>query len=342
MSNSREDFLYGVNLGGWLVVEKWMTPSLFEGTDAVDEYTLAQSEVGRQRLNRHRQEFITEADIRWLADHGVNALRIPVGYWLFDGVFDDQVRQTASVQHLDAVMEWARMYQLKVLLDLHGAVGSQNGKDHSGKTGNIDWRLRDNQSRTIAVLEKIIRRYRDNSALWGIELVNEPHRGKIGWRLIHWYRRAYRAVRSNARPGTYTVFSDAYAPWLLTGALRRHRGFPIAMDAHFYQIFSSKDRRRSVPEQISFAATRWRLIKWLQRWQPILVGEWSGAMPQSITSEQRRTYIAAQQQGFAESLGWFYWTYKMEGGSTWNFRQLVENDEFPLVVFSSGRYNKTN
>ena len=26
----------GVNLGGWLVLEKWMTPSIFEGLNAVD------------------------------------------------------------------------------------------------------------------------------------------------------------------------------------------------------------------------------------------------------------------------------------------------------------------
>ncbi|MCY0903238.1 MAG: glucan 1,3-beta-glucosidase, partial [Firmicutes bacterium] len=27
----------GVNLGGWLVLERWMTPSLFAGLDAKDE-----------------------------------------------------------------------------------------------------------------------------------------------------------------------------------------------------------------------------------------------------------------------------------------------------------------
>lgn len=30
----------GVNLGNWLVLEKWMSPSLFEGTTAEDEYYL--------------------------------------------------------------------------------------------------------------------------------------------------------------------------------------------------------------------------------------------------------------------------------------------------------------
>ena len=30
----------GVNLGNWLVLEKWMSPALFAGTTAEDEYYL--------------------------------------------------------------------------------------------------------------------------------------------------------------------------------------------------------------------------------------------------------------------------------------------------------------
>ena len=34
-------YVKGVNLGNWLVLEKWMSPALFEGTTAEDEYYLA-------------------------------------------------------------------------------------------------------------------------------------------------------------------------------------------------------------------------------------------------------------------------------------------------------------
>lgn len=33
----------GVNLGNWLVLEKWMNPALFAGTTAEDEYWLQDS-----------------------------------------------------------------------------------------------------------------------------------------------------------------------------------------------------------------------------------------------------------------------------------------------------------
>ena len=39
----------GVNLGNWLVLEKWMSPALFAGTTAEDEYYLRVSFAGGVR-----------------------------------------------------------------------------------------------------------------------------------------------------------------------------------------------------------------------------------------------------------------------------------------------------
>jgi hypothetical protein len=44
---------------------------------------------------------------------------------------------------------------LKVLVDLHGAPGSQNGHDHSGHTGPIDWLNNGNVARTISIIGKL-------------------------------------------------------------------------------------------------------------------------------------------------------------------------------------------
>lgn len=57
----------GVNLGNWLVLEKWMSPSLFEGTTAEDEYylpTQLSGEVYEARIRTHRSEYITERDLQ--------------------------------------------------------------------------------------------------------------------------------------------------------------------------------------------------------------------------------------------------------------------------------------
>jgi len=69
----------GVNLGNWLVLEKWMNPTIFEGTKADDEYYLAhdlEKTAYKERMRIHRAEYITERDLcKWR--HGIS---IPSGF----------------------------------------------------------------------------------------------------------------------------------------------------------------------------------------------------------------------------------------------------------------------
>lgn len=36
-------------------------------------------------------------------------------------------------------ISWARKYGIRILLDLHSLPGSQNGWNHSGRSGQINW-----------------------------------------------------------------------------------------------------------------------------------------------------------------------------------------------------------
>ena len=47
----------GTNLGNWLVLEKWMEPAMFEGTDAEDETWLNRKLDRKElavRMKKHR------------------------------------------------------------------------------------------------------------------------------------------------------------------------------------------------------------------------------------------------------------------------------------------------
>ncbi|KAL1738177.1 glycoside hydrolase superfamily, partial [Schizophyllum fasciatum] len=121
----------GVNLGGWLVLEPWITPSLFDatGNDAiVDEYTFCayqSRDVAASALYNHWNTFITEDDFAQIAAAGLNHVRLPIGYWAFD-VRDEPYIQ-GQVEHLNNAVSWAANHGLKVIVDLHGVPGSQNG-----------------------------------------------------------------------------------------------------------------------------------------------------------------------------------------------------------------------
>ena len=75
----------GVNLGNWLVLEKWMSPALFDGMTAEDEYYLAHQlspQMFEMRLKIHRSEYITERDFAHIAHMGMNSVRIPIPYFI--------------------------------------------------------------------------------------------------------------------------------------------------------------------------------------------------------------------------------------------------------------------
>lgn len=81
----------GVNLGGWLVVEHWMTSNSViwenvpEYLHGYGEFRLMQylgHGTGDARFEKHRSEWITEGDIKELASYGINTVRVPIGFWL--------------------------------------------------------------------------------------------------------------------------------------------------------------------------------------------------------------------------------------------------------------------
>lgn len=335
------DQLCGVNLGGWLVVEKWLIESLFEGTDAWDEYALMRTEGAREKIKRHRQTYITEDDFAWLAQHGVNAVRIPVGYWLFEA----QDGYTPTVAYLDAAMSWAEKYGIKVLIDLHGVRGSQNGGDHSGRKGRAEWfEQKQSQEQAIELLVAIAERYGDSRALWGIELLNEPAAKGRYWMLLRFYRRAYHQLRQVLRPGVHIVFHDGFHPLLFAGALRSRKSHPVVMDVHWYAFSLGRQRQFADYARYTRRSKKW-LLRWVQLWQPVIVGEWSTVLPQSVfdaTPQTEHTALlgrnaAYQQMLYGRALGNFYWNYKAEGCGMWHFRSLVEDGVLSMDVTEEGR-----
>lgn len=329
--------LHGVNLGGWLLLEKWMTPSLFEGTDAEDEYSFMQTPGAVEKLRQHRQKFITEDDFKWLRGNGINAVRIPIGYWVFDN--DEPYKK--SIIYLDKAVRLAKKYDLEVLIDLHGAKGSQNGKDHSGHIGKSDWfRFKTNRQQTIDVLVRLAERYADQPHVWGIELLNEPKWGLFHFKLRRFYKKAYRAMIEVARPGLCIVFHDAFTPRFMSGVLRARVGYPVIMDVHWYQF--SSVLRKVIPLSLYFKRVQRqvRAIDYLQHQQPVIIGEWSVTLSGDILAGRSKTeedrmfkkHGELQVEAFKGSAGWFYWTYKTEGRGIWHFRSLVEDK---IIVISS-------
>jgi glucan 1,3-beta-glucosidase len=322
----------GVNLGGWLILERWITPSLFEGLDARDEFGFC-SELGskaKEVLEDHRKTYIQGSDLDWLKEHGINALRLPVPHWVF-GNFEPYYE---CADHVQWLLDEAHTRGMAVLLDLHTAPGSQNGQDHSGRIGKVLWpETLGNMGVTLAVLRGVAEKWGSHPAVIGLELVNEPSRDINHKLLQEFYEQGIELCRPFMKDKLIVV-SDAFRPkdWFDT-PLRNQTG--VVLDVHLYQAF---DAPRRPDVHIKKAKYEWRdLIHDISQSMTVIVGEWSlGLDPKSFRGlddferdKALQAFGSAQMQGFSESEGWFFWTYKTETMPGWSYRECVKRGWLP-------------
>lgn len=329
--------LRGVNLGGWLALEKWITPSLFKGTTAGDEYTLSTdiSKSLKKRLAQHRDTFITKDDFMTLKEHGIDAVRLPVGY----GVFGDQPPYIGAIEYVDEAFALAQESGIKILLDLHGAPGSQNGAAHSGRSGASTWHKDEaNTITTLQVISRLAKRYAGHPSLLGIELLNEPKSSIPKRALLRYYEAAYDIIRDNCGEGVWVVFSDGFRPRRWRRALRGAEYKNVYIDTHQYQNFSKYDKKLDIAGHLKKTMHKVpKLLRKMRKYHPLIVGEWSLALDAKslvgLDADQikaaRRAYGAAQLLAYRNADAWFYWTYKTEGGGVWSYRDCVNYGWLP-------------
>ena len=288
----------GVNLGNWLVLEKWMLPEMFEGTGAEDEVWLNRkmnpAEL-KEKMKEHRDTFITEQDFAFIKEQGIWLLRIPVPYF----IFGDRPPFNGCVEYLDKAFDWAEKYGLQILIDLHTVPGSQNGYDNGGLTGVCKWCKNPEEVEfALTVLERLAKRYGQREGLYGIEALNEPisflvyatapSTGKAVDKeeakgsgyvplpfLENFYRNAYRRLRKILPENKTIVFHDGFRLRHWGKFFRKEHMKNVVLDTHIY-IFAMES---FVPIHMPwvyqiYIKSQQRLIERIQRDVPVVVGEW--------------------------------------------------------------------
>jgi glucan 1,3-beta-glucosidase len=282
----------GVSLGGWLSLEPFITPSLFDAVPGVvDEYTLCTAlgkDAAAATLEKHYATFITEDDMKAIAAAGLDHIRIPYSYWavkVFDG---DPYVFGVSWRYLLRGIEWARKYGLRVDLDLHAAPGSQNGWNHSGRQGAVDFITGPdgvtNAQRTLDIHQQLSTffaqdRYKNIIAFYS--LLNEPSPAIGQNNLANWTAEAYKIVNGDAVSAPQ-VFSDSelgITSW--QGKLQGY-GNLLVIDVHQYTIFDINLLTFNHTARIAFACGAWvgqmnAGMNPATGFGPVMVGEWSQA-----------------------------------------------------------------
>ncbi|KAJ7599796.1 glycoside hydrolase family 5 protein [Mycena floridula] len=249
-----QDKIYGVNLGGLFVLEPFITPALFQrypGT--LDEWTLSEAmlaDTGNlQQIEDHYNTFIVEQDIAEIAGAGLNWVRVPIPFWAIETWPGEPFLERTSWTYFLRLVSWCRKYGLRINLDLHTVPGSQNGYNHSGKQGQIDFLYGvmgvANAQRTLSYIRILIEfisqpEYSDIILVFGI--INEPLMTSIGQdQISSFYLEVYTMIRgiTGIGSGPYISIHDGFigpATWagFLSGADR------MMLDEHLYFAFNGQ------------------------------------------------------------------------------------------------------
>ncbi|EME44039.1 glycoside hydrolase family 5 protein [Dothistroma septosporum NZE10] len=285
-------YIRGVNIGAWLLLEPWMNTDLFSGTTAIDELTFDALPSASSALSNHWATYFTEADVEFIAGYGMNALRIPIGFWAFDTLGTPFI--SGAQAYLDQAIVWARASGLKVLVDIHGSPGSQNGWDHSGNATGCSWQLGSNTTylgdsmlNNINVLKQVVTKYGSTQyadVVYAIEIANEP----ISWGANNidvtknWASVAYSAMKSVAtNPDVQILMHDGFMgpqDWYdLASAINSNSASPqFALDVHLYQNQVASDSSLNMTQHIQNACNWGNTAK--NSLLPVYVGEFSAAV----------------------------------------------------------------
>ncbi|KAK4688993.1 glucan 1,3-beta-glucosidase, partial [Tremellales sp. Uapishka_1] len=283
----------GVNIGGWLVLEPFITPSLFDATNndgIVDEWTFSQYQdraTATSALQNHWNTWFTESDFQQIAAAGLNHVRIPIGFWAYD-VSGGEPYIQGQAAYLDKAIGWARNAGLKVLIDLHGAPGSQNGYDNSGHRGDANWATDSNNVlRTKNVIQTLSQKYSDPSywqVVTALALLNEPatymNEQLLDTTRQYWYD-AYGAGRypwvpqgDDSKSGLVLVIHDGFQPISTFNNYMPEPNFEdVVLDTHNYQVFNDEQNAWTWDQHLSGICSQASTYAASELW--LVVGEWT-------------------------------------------------------------------
>ncbi|KAL4065700.1 glycoside hydrolase family 5 protein [Scleroderma yunnanense] len=184
--------IYGVNLGGWLLLEPWMLPKEWQemGGQICDDCTQCiESEFALAKaypdtvdgvFAQHWDTWFTQNDVNTLKDAGINTVRLPLGFWIVEGLVNRAVEHypRGGLQYLRRGLGWLRDAGIRVILDHHALPGVQTpGQMFTGNcTDDVQFYTPYNYGRALvwtAVMTTLSHLDPNFSSVFSIEAVNE-------------------------------------------------------------------------------------------------------------------------------------------------------------------------
>jgi aryl-phospho-beta-D-glucosidase BglC (GH1 family) len=297
-TNGQPFLIKGTNLGNWLVPEGYMFKFKNTNSPRMIHETLAQligPDAAIAFWNKFLDNYITEADIHYLKSIGVNSVRVPFNYRLFTN--EDYLGRNddgRGFQLLDRVIGWCKKENLYVILDMHCAPGGQTGDNIDDSYGYpYLFESQKCQQLTIAIWQKIAKRYRKEPIVMGYDLLNEP--------IAHYFDAA--VLNPLLEPFYKTLVKEVRAVdknhILFLGGAQWNTNFKVFGAPFDSNVVYTFHKYGDAPNQGSIQ----RFIDFREKYNvPVYAGE---------TGENTDEWVRSFRQVLDNNgIGWHFWPYK--------------------------------
>ena len=301
-------YLRGTNAGGWLVQEDWMNP-----TNASDQKTMMTTLANRfgaskrdELVSTYENNYWTTQDFDNCAEMGMSVIRLPFTYM---NLCDDNGNlKSNAFDRLDWFVQNCSQRGMYVILDMHGAFGSQNGMDHSGEIndGKQLYYNQSNKDKTLNLWKKIAEHFKGNPAVAAYDILNEPGIKAAATYSLHWdfYNEIYKAIRS--KDSNHIIIMESC--WDADNLPRpsQYGWTNVAYEYHYYPWSA----QNSSDAQKSYFSGKVSDIANHNYGVPTFVGEFT-------CFEQAEGWKAAMSTFNGQGWHWTTWSYKVTGNSSW-------------------------
>ena len=170
--------LRGVGLGNWLLPEgyMWKFGDRADRPRRIEKLVsdLIGPEDARRFWSEFRRNYITEEDIRRIAALGYNSVRPALNARLL--VPESASASSEGLQCLDNLVRWCKGQGIYVIIDMHGAPGGQTGQNIDDSANDQPELFMESryQDQLVDLWKSLAQRYRNEPAVAGYDLLNEP------------------------------------------------------------------------------------------------------------------------------------------------------------------------
>jgi len=331
--------LKGVGLGSWMIQEGYMLKPDYTGSGTQWSmkqrlYNQGQTDAQVEAFYQSwRNNFITKADIDYIASLGFNCVRLPMHYELF--LTSDQRAVRNSVIHnsgnytnyvnslttwynnnqlfnsaglegfrlVDSLLKWTASNNMYVILDLHAAPGSQGTDTNIADALRASdlWNNSIYRDITVRLWQTLSSHYAANDGVAFYDLINEPNNVPANQTIHDMFERLINAIRAQGDNHLLMIEGNGWGnnynymePFTFTNPAG------LVYNAHRYGNSTSTTATSGDPNQISELGN---LTAFRSRYNvPVWVGE---------TGENNDSWLSANIAAInSVGIGWAHWTYK--------------------------------